>query len=116
MAPRASRPRPLPTIHGDLLTYSNGAGTWKLAYDAMNRPLTHTDPDGFESYTYYNNDGSVSKTETPYQHANGWGSTAIYDADGDTKRRQRLNKQIQRRRRYRKPPRNSTMARTVSLR
>ena len=69
--------------YGDLTSYNKGNGTWALTYDPMRRPLTRTDPDNFISYTYYNNDGSVSKTETAYQHANSWGSTATYDADGN---------------------------------
>ena len=68
---------------GNLLTYNNGVGTWTLSYNGMNQPLTHTDPDGHESFTYYNLDGSVSESETPLQHAHGWGSTVTYDADGD---------------------------------
>jgi YD repeat-containing protein len=69
--------------YGDLTSYNKGNGAWSVTYDNMHRPLTHEDPDGYVSYAYYNNDGSVSKTETPYQHANAWGSTATYDADGD---------------------------------
>ncbi len=69
--------------YGDLTSYNKGNGSWALTYDNMHRPLTHTDPDNHISYTYFNNDGSVSKTETAYQHANGWGSTATYDADGN---------------------------------
>jgi YD repeat-containing protein len=69
--------------YGDLATYNKGNGTWTVTYDNMHRALTHQDPDGYTSYTYYNNDGSVNKTETTYQHANAWGSTTAYDADGD---------------------------------
>jgi YD repeat-containing protein len=68
---------------GNLTGYNKGNGTWTLGYDSLNRRLVHTDPIGVSSYTYYNNDGSVSKTETAYQHANGWGSSFAYDADGN---------------------------------
>ena len=71
--------------YGDLTSYSNGNGTWIMTYDAFNRLQTTVDPDPGNptSYTYYNPDGTVSKTETPYQHANGWGTTNSYDADGN---------------------------------
>ncbi len=70
---------------GNVTSASNGNGTWLMTYDTLHRLLTTIDPDPGNpiSYTYYNADGSVSKTETPYQHANGWGSTFTYDADGD---------------------------------
>ena len=68
---------------GDVTSFSDGSGTTTIAYNALNRPIEVTDADGHSSYTYYNPDGSVSKTETPYQHANGWGSTIGYDVDGN---------------------------------
>ncbi|MGD0967783.1 MAG: DUF6531 domain-containing protein [Candidatus Aquilonibacter sp.] len=69
--------------YGNLTSYNKGNGAWAVTYDDMHRATTHTDPDGYVSYSYYNSDGSVSKAETSYQHANGWGSTSTYDADGD---------------------------------
>jgi len=69
--------------YGDISSINNGNGAAIYTYDGMNRQITATDPDGYESYTHYNNDNSMSKTETPYQHANGWGTTSSYDADGN---------------------------------
>ena len=81
--------------YGNLTSYNKGNGAWSLTYDAMNRPLTHTDPDGVTSYSCYNTDGSVAYTETASQHAlDGNPSTCqatapafaisqTYDADGN---------------------------------
>jgi YD repeat-containing protein len=69
--------------YGDVASVNNGNGATTLAYDSLNRLTSVTDPDSYVSYRYYNPDGSVSKTETPYQHAAGLGSTAAYDADGN---------------------------------
>ena len=71
--------------YGDITSVNHGNSTWTMTYDALNRLLTTADPDPGNptSYTYYNPDGSISKTETPYQHANGWGSTFVYDANGN---------------------------------
>lgn len=87
--------------HGNLTAYTklantvvtSGAGrnAWVLTYDTTtNRQQTVSDPDGIgmqpdthASYSYYNDDGSLSKTETPYQHSLGQGPTFAYDADGN---------------------------------
>jgi len=71
--------------YGNVTSVNRGNGTWTMTYDGLNRQLSSVDPDPGNptSYTYYNSDGSISKTETPYQHANGWGNTFTYDADGN---------------------------------
>ena len=71
--------------YGNLTSSNKGNGATTFAYDGLNRLVTSTDPDSpnYVSYRYYNPDGSVSKTETPYQHATGTGSTIVYDADGN---------------------------------
>lgn len=69
--------------YGLVTSYGNGSGTATFTYDNLNRRSTATDPDNHTSYTYYNADGTVYKTETPYQHATSWGDTASYDQDGD---------------------------------
>lgn len=68
---------------GNITVYSAGNGSWSLAYDAMNRLLRATDPDGYTSYSSYNADGSLDSKETPYQHATSSGVTYQYDLDGN---------------------------------
>ncbi len=70
--------------YGDVASVNKGNGATNLVYDALNRLATITDADSHTSYRYYNPDGTVSKTEDPYQHANGWGNTTSYDADGNS--------------------------------
>ncbi len=71
--------------YGNMLTYTKGMGNWSLSYDTTNNRLTSaSDPSGATSYNYYYNDGSLSMTETPYEHATGTGTRINYDADGDT--------------------------------
>lgn len=69
--------------YGDVASVNKGNGASTFTYDGLNRLTTTTDADNHTSYRYYNADGSVSKTEDPYQHANGWGSTTSYDPDGN---------------------------------
>jgi YD repeat-containing protein len=71
--------------HGNLTSYTNGGGTWILNYDSLNRLTSRVDPDPQNptSYSYYNPDGSVYLTETPYQHSLSKGHAFTYDADGD---------------------------------
>lgn len=72
--------------YGNLTSYSSASGAsgnWTLAYDYAHRLTSATDPTGVTSYKYYYDDGSASKTETAYQHANGTGPQFIYDADGN---------------------------------
>jgi YD repeat-containing protein len=68
---------------GDATSVGNGSGTTTITYGSGNWPIETTDPDGYSSYTYYNPDGSVSKTETPAQHAGGYGTRVAYDSDGN---------------------------------
>jgi YD repeat-containing protein len=70
-------------LYGEVVTLGTGNGTWSYAYDALNRLTIATDPDGIASYRAYNADGSVSKTETAYQHATNTGVEYTYDADGN---------------------------------
>ena len=69
--------------YGNVTQYDKGNGPWRLQYDVMNRLTSSKDPDGYTSYVYYYNNGQTSKTETPYQHARGVGSTFAYDRDGN---------------------------------
>ena len=72
--------------YGNLQTYTNGDnGTWNLNYDSLNQPTSRVDPDSGNptSYFYYYDDGSLQKSETPYQHSVGLGHTYTYDADGN---------------------------------
>ena len=71
--------------YGDVTSVNEGNGATTLVYDVLNRLVTTTNPDSpnYVSYSYYNSDGSVSKTETPYQHATGTGNTVAYDPDGN---------------------------------
>ncbi|HVS45352.1 MAG TPA: DUF6531 domain-containing protein [Verrucomicrobiae bacterium] len=69
--------------NGNLTSYSLGVGSWTLSYDSLNRLKSAADPTGVTSYKYYNADGSLSRSESAYQHATGTGSTFSYDADGD---------------------------------
>ena len=68
---------------GNLVSSNAGNGAWSAAYDGLNRMTTVADPDGYTNYTYYYDNGQISKTETPYQHARAVGPTFSYDADGN---------------------------------
>jgi YD repeat-containing protein len=77
--------------NGNLTSYGPGVGAWSLTYDGLNRLTSAADPDGFVSRKFYFPDGSLSKTETPAQHAaNAVGQFAFdagvlygYDLDGN---------------------------------
>jgi len=69
--------------YGNPASYNTGVGNWALTYDSINRLTTRKDPDAYTSYTYYYANGQVSKTETPYQHTTGTGTTVAYDIDGN---------------------------------
>lgn len=72
--------------YGNLTSYANGSGgTWTMNYDGLNQLTSLVDPDPGSptSYFYYNPDGSVALTETPYQHSVSEGNAYGYDADGD---------------------------------
>lgn len=76
--------------YGNIIAYGKGYGTWQLAYDALNRLVTATDPDGVTRRTCYNADGTVSAKQSAYQY---WldgnvscgphSSLFTYDADGN---------------------------------
>jgi len=69
--------------HGNVLSLANGVASWTYSYDSLNRLSTATDPDGVASYRYYNADGTISKSESAYQHATNTGATYTYDTDGN---------------------------------
>lgn len=72
--------------YGNLTSYANGSGgSWTMNYDSLNRLTSRVDPDPGNptTYFYYNPDGSVALTETPYQHSVSQGNALGYDADGD---------------------------------
>jgi YD repeat-containing protein len=68
-------------VYGNVLSLGSGVGSWAYSYDSLNQLSTTTDPDGVASYRHYNADGTVSNTETAYQHATNTGATYTYDAD-----------------------------------
>jgi YD repeat-containing protein len=75
---------------GNVTAYGNGIGTWKAAYDSLNRLATGTDPDGVTSYTCYFSDDSVQAQQSALQYeldgnaVCGTHSTSyLYDTDGD---------------------------------
>ena len=66
--------------NGNLTSYGTGSGTWSLTYDGMNRVTVQIDPDGYSSYRSYYPDGSLSRTETPAQHAANAAHAYAFDA------------------------------------
>lgn len=55
--------------YGNVTYFGGGVGNWTFSYDALNRLLNATDPDGVASYTCYYTDGETQYTETASQHA-----------------------------------------------
>jgi YD repeat-containing protein len=76
--------------HGNLSTYNKGYGSWALAYDTLNRPISTTDPDSVTARTCYFNDGQAQATQSAAQYAldsntlcGSHSASFIYDADGN---------------------------------
>ncbi|MGH7706746.1 MAG: hypothetical protein ACREM6_02280, partial [Vulcanimicrobiaceae bacterium] len=68
---------------GNATSFSKGFGSWTVRYDAVNRLVQATDPDGVSSYKSYFPDGSVAETQSAWQFRNHTGATFQYDADRD---------------------------------
>jgi YD repeat-containing protein len=76
--------------YGNLSTYSKGYGSWTLAYDAMNRMVSATDPDNVTSRMCYNVEGTIYAKQSAYQYSLDGGASCgshsdlfTYDADGN---------------------------------
>lgn len=70
---------------GNIVSYSDGVGTWTMTYDSgrLGRIVAITDPDTLVYRRTYNPDGSVAATFAPAQFANGTGASFTYDLDGN---------------------------------
>lgn len=76
--------------YGNVSAYSDGIGTWSVTYNDDNWAMAIIDPDNVTARKCYNNDGSVSATQSALQYYKdnhqvcGAESTAYtHDADGD---------------------------------
>ncbi len=87
-------------FRGNVICYGTGNGVWTAAFDGLNRVIAQADPDdaslggcpsktpsiggsSIVTRTTYTPDGHVTRRQTPEEASGNYGSSYLYDADGN---------------------------------
>ncbi|HET9392186.1 MAG TPA: DUF6531 domain-containing protein [Candidatus Rubrimentiphilum sp.] len=77
---------------GNLTSHNKGNGTWTSTFDAMNQPVSTTDPDGVTIRTCYYSNGQISARQSALQYQMDGGTVCgshsvafTYDFNGNEK-------------------------------